>query len=94
MLRQRLADIPGVQICDLGPQPCGIVSFRHVRVAAADIMAALAAQHINVTTSSPFGTRYDMEARQLDMVVRASVHYYNDDAEIARFVAVLADVVA
>jgi len=94
MLRQRLADIPGVQICDLGPQPCGIVSFRHARVAAADIMAALAAQRINVTTSSPFGTRYDMEARQLDMVVRASVHYYNDEAEIARMVTAVATLVA
>ncbi|MEY2847092.1 MAG: aminotransferase class [Chloroflexota bacterium] len=93
-LRQRLADIPGVQLCDLGPQPCGIVSFRHARVAAADIMAALAAQRINVTTSSPFGTRYDMEARQLDMVVRASVHYYNDDDEIARMVAAVAALVA
>lgn len=93
-LRQRLVDIPGVQICDLGPQPCGIVSFRHVRVTAADIMAGLAAQRINVTTSSPFGTRYDMEARQLDMVVRASVHYYNDDDEIARMVAAVAALVA
>jgi selenocysteine lyase/cysteine desulfurase len=93
-LRQRLADIPGVQICDLGPQPCGIVSFRHARVAAADIMAGLATQRINVTTSSPFGTRYDMEARQLDMVVRASVHYYNDDDEIARMVAAVAALVA
>lgn len=93
-LRQRLADIPGVQLCDLGPQPCGIVSFRHARVAATDIMAALATQRINVTTSSPFGTRYDMEARQLDMVVRASVHYYNDDDEIARMVAAVATRVA
>ena len=57
-------------------------------------MAGLAIQRINVTTSSPFGTRYDMEARQLDMVVRASVHYYNDDAEISRMVAAVATLVA
>ena len=93
-LRTQLADIPGMQMCDLGPQPCGIVSFRHARVTAAAIMAGLAIQRINVTTSSPFGTRYDMEARQLDMVVRASVHYYNDDAEISRMVAAVATLVA
>jgi selenocysteine lyase/cysteine desulfurase len=32
-----------------------------------------------------------MEARNLAMVVRASVHYYNDEDEIMRVVAALAD---
>jgi selenocysteine lyase/cysteine desulfurase len=90
-LRRTLADIPGVSIQDLGVDPCGIVSFTHQRVAAPVIMAHLAAHHINVTTSSPFGTRFDMEARQLPMVVRASVHYYNDDAEIAQLGAAVAE---
>ena len=90
-LRRTLADIPGVSIQDLGVDPCGIVAFTHQRVAAPVIMAHLAAHRINVTTSSPFGTRFDMEARQLPMVVRASVHYYNDDAEIAQLVAAVAE---
>ncbi len=92
-LRQALADIPGVTIQDLGIDPCGIVSFTHQRVTADAIMQHLAAQRINVTTSSPFGTRFDMEARQLPMVVRASVHYYNDDAEIAQLVGAVAELV-
>ena len=90
-LRRTLADIPGVSIQDLGADPCGIVSFTHQRVAAPVIMAHLAAHRINVTTSSPYGTRFDMEARQLPMVVRASVHYYNDDAEIAQLGAAVAE---
>ena len=93
-LRRALADIPGVTIQDLGIDPCGIVSFTHQRVTADAIMQHLAAQRINVTTSSPFGTRFDMEARQLPMVVRASVHYYNDDAEIAQLVRAVAELVA
>lgn len=89
-LRRALADIPGVRIQDLGVDPCGIVSFTHARVDAETIMRVLADQRVNVTTSSPFGTRFDMEARQLPMVVRASVHYYNDDGEIAQLVAAVA----
>ena len=38
-----------------------------------------------VVTSTVASTRFDMEARGLNEVVRASVHYYNDEAEIARF---------
>jgi cysteine desulfurase / selenocysteine lyase len=37
-----------------------------------------------VTTSSTSSTRFDMEARGLREIVRASVHYYNDEREIER----------
>jgi selenocysteine lyase/cysteine desulfurase len=90
-LRTQLAKIPGVTLCDLGIAPCGIVTFTHARWSPEQIKAYFASQRINVTTSSQFGTRYDMEARNLAMVVRASVHYYNDEDEIMRVVAALAD---
>ena len=38
-----------------------------------------------MTISTVASTRFDMEARGLHEVVRASVHYYNDEAEIERF---------
>jgi cysteine desulfurase / selenocysteine lyase len=50
----------------------------------------LARQHINVTVSHLTSTRLDMEARGLTNVVRASVHYYNNEAEIDRFCTTLA----
>ena len=40
--------------------------------------------------SAVTSTRFDMEARGLREVVRASVHYYNSDEEIARFCAAVA----
>ncbi len=84
-LRTDLGTIPGVTVRDLGEVRGGIVTFTHDRVAADDIQAALHAQRINVTTSSVASTRFDMEERGIDSLVRASVHYYNDEAEIARF---------
>ena len=84
-LRADLGTIPGVTVRDLGEVRGGIVTFTHDGVAADAIQTALHAQRINVTTSSVASTRFDMEERGLDAVVRASVHYYNDEAELSRF---------
>ena len=88
-LRADLATIPGVTVRDLGEVRGGIVTFTHDAVAADAIQAALHARRINVTTSSVASTRFDMEERGLDALVRASVHYYNDEAELARFTDVV-----
>lgn len=56
------------------------------------IRQRLATQHINVTVSRLTSTRLDMEARGLPSVVRASVHYYNSEAEIDRFCTTLATI--
>ena len=87
LLRLRLAHVPGLTVRDLGKTRCGIVTFTHASHDPATIKAALAAHHprINVTTTSPFGTRLDMEARGLSLMVRASLHYYNDEDEIEQF---------
>jgi selenocysteine lyase/cysteine desulfurase len=93
-LRRGLAAIPGVTVRDIGAEQCGIVTFTVEGAAASRVQAALAARAMNVTTSTVASTRYDMEARGLTEIVRASVHYYNDEAEVARFCAAVAEIAA
>jgi selenocysteine lyase/cysteine desulfurase len=57
---------------------------------ADEVQRLLAKARINVSVSRVSSTRLDMEARNLPDLVRASVHYYNTDEEIARFCATLA----
>jgi cysteine desulfurase/selenocysteine lyase len=88
-LRACLREIPGVTVTDIGTEQCGIVTFTVEGHPADEVQKTLAQQAINVTTSSTFSTRFDMEARGLELIVRASVHYYNDEAEIERFCAAI-----
>jgi selenocysteine lyase/cysteine desulfurase len=88
-LRERLAALDGVTVRDRGDERCGIVTFTAEGVAPDAIKTALAARRINVTVSRRSSTRLDMEARELEEVVRASVHYYNSDVEVERFTAAL-----
>lgn len=84
-LRRSLGEIPGVAVRDLGRERCGIVTFTTEGLSAKDLRRMLAEGRINTTTSSVFSTRYDMTARGLDLLLRASVHYYNTEDEISRF---------
>lgn len=85
-LRERLHATPGVSLHDLGQERCGIVTFTLAGIDPATVKERLARQRINVTTSSRSSTLLDMDARGLAMLVRASVHYYNTEDEIERFV--------
>ena len=83
-LRDGLSSIPGVEVRDIGRVQCGIVTFTLEGVDAGNIKTALAERRINVSVSNPSSTLLDAFRRNLPPIVRASVHYYNDDAEIAR----------
>lgn len=89
-LRERLAAVPGLRLLDKGAVRCGIVSFVPAAEDAAALQRRLRLQGINCSVSTPFSTRYDAEARSLPVLVRASVHYYNDEAEVDRFVRAVA----
>jgi selenocysteine lyase/cysteine desulfurase len=88
-LRGVLAEIPGVTVRDVGRTRCGITTFAAEQRDAAAIRAALRERDVNVSVSPPSSTRLDAEGRDLPPLVRASVHYYNTEAEVERFGAAL-----
>ena len=77
-------------VTDVGTVQSGIVTFTHDGIASDDIQQRLYAQRLNVTTSSVASTRFDMESRGLENVVRSSVHYLTTDEEIDQLVTALA----
>ena len=89
-VRDGLAAIPGVELRDLGAEHCGIVTFTKAGASPTDIQRALAEDKINIAVSPRNFTRLDMDARDLDALARASVHYYNTEDEVERFCAAVA----
>lgn len=88
-LRAQLLEIPGLTLHDEGVERCGIVTFTIDGVDVYELAARLRAEGINISVSTIDFARYDFEARGLEAVARASVHYYNTDDELGRFVAAL-----
>jgi cysteine desulfurase/selenocysteine lyase len=92
-LRERLRAVPGVTLHDLGLERCGIVTFTLDREDPFALAARLRAQAINISVSTIDFARYDLGARNLDAVARASVHYYNTEDELDRLTDALTRVV-
>jgi selenocysteine lyase/cysteine desulfurase len=88
-LRTRLGEVPGVTVRDEGVQRCGIVTFTLDGVPATDVRRRLRAAGINTSVSPVEYARFDLAARGLPDVVRASVHYYNTEDELDRLCAAL-----
>jgi selenocysteine lyase/cysteine desulfurase len=89
MLRQKLAGLDGVRVTDEGVEQCGIVTFLADQMSAGAIKSALAARQINVTTPRGSGSLVSFQQRGLTELVRASLHYYNTEAEIDIFIDTL-----
>lgn len=88
-LRGRLAAIDGVTVHDQGQRRCGIVTFTVDGVPAQEIQRQLAGKGVNTSVSHAESARFDLPRRGLHDLVRASVHYYNDDAELGRLIDAL-----
>lgn len=84
--REKLAEIPGVTICDLGKIQGGIVTFTVKNREPSWIRDSLQRQRINVWTCTHRAARLDMLRRELNEVVRASFHYYNTEDEVDQLV--------
>lgn len=91
-LRRSLAEVPGVRLLDRVDERnplCGVVGFLVPGHRPPEVRAALAAAHVNVWVCLANAACVDMEARGVEQALRASVHYYNTEAEIDRFCAEL-----
>jgi selenocysteine lyase/cysteine desulfurase len=84
-LRAGLGALPGVTVRDRGRERCGIVTFDARTSSPQAIRDTLRGRGINVSVTAVTSTRLDMEARGLEAMVRASVHYYNTEDEVERF---------
>ena len=92
LLRRELAALDGIAVHDLGVTKCGIVTFTAEGLSAELLARELGAQAINVDISTPEDTRLDFEARSLEPMIRASVHYFNTEDEIACFCAAVDEI--
>ncbi len=88
-LRSRLQDVPGVQVHDQGVRRCGIVTFTVGGVPAKEVQRHLAEHGVNTSVSPVDSAQLDLPRRGLSELVRASVHYYNTDAELDQLIAAL-----
>ena len=84
-LRQSLAKIKGVNLTDLGVKKSAIVTFYNDGTATEIMHEKLRAQNINVSVSPSSYARLDLGKRGLHSLIRASIHYYNTEAEIENF---------
>jgi cysteine desulfurase/selenocysteine lyase len=81
-LRRRLRGIGRVKVLDLGTRHCGLVSFTVDGLSMLEVRQRLAAQRIVVGGNGTAYTPFDMAARNLEEIVRASISYFNTDEEL------------
>ncbi|HSK26919.1 MAG TPA: aminotransferase class V-fold PLP-dependent enzyme [Jiangellales bacterium] len=82
-LRTMLDALPGVTTHDTGRQRCGIVVFRVAGVDAAEVRDSLRAHGVNTSVTDAAGSRWALVDRGLPDLVRASVHAYNTEQDLA-----------
>jgi cysteine desulfurase/selenocysteine lyase len=86
-LRGQLAEIPGVTVLDLGVERSGLVAFNLAGLDASHVQRSLAQQGVTIGSNGVAYTPFDMEARGLAKIARASVSYLTTDAEIDRLLS-------
>ena len=88
-LREQLAAIPGSRCTIAGSRSAGSSRSPSPAEPAAEVAQRLGAGGVNVSVTPVTYSRLDLGARGLDAVVRASVHYYNTEAELERLVEIV-----
>jgi len=84
-LREGLRQMPEVNVHEIGHDLSGIVTFSTSRESADALQQRLLTRGINTSVVRVRNNPLDLAARGLGDLNRASVHYYNTDAEVDQF---------
>ena len=88
-LRTRMSNMSGVAIQDLGQEKCGIISFSIKEMDPDLLVSQMSKWGINISTTSSVSTPYDMQQRNIQLMNRLGIHYYNTESEIDHFLECL-----
>lgn len=88
-LRGLLSTLEKVTVHDMGAELGGIVSFSVKGYTAAEVKTHLNEYGIHISWLGTPNARLDMEARGIDEIARASVHYYNTEEELEELISKL-----
>ena len=94
-LRKRLKETsPAITLHSVGRAQCGIVTFSITGMEGRDVVRLLRENYkINVSLTGPSSTLLDSKRREADLdLIRASVHYYNDEEEIEKFISAIDEI--
>ncbi len=91
-LRDRLSQLDPIQVHERAEECSGIVTFSSSKESAAELKQRLNELGVNVSVSKSENAQLDLAREGVAAVVRASVHYYNSDEEITRFLDLVASV--
>ena len=91
-MRTALSIIPGVNVHDTGSEKCGIVTFTLTGHDSMKVKNQMAANGINVSFGGQQATPLYMDNHKLQGLVRASIHYYNTEAEVDRMCTFLKEI--
>jgi selenocysteine lyase/cysteine desulfurase len=93
-LRERLAELDGVQIFDRGRRRCAIVTFTVDGWSSEVLMTELRRQRINSSVSAREHALYDFTDKGVEACVRMSPHYYNTEQEVDEVVGAVRELAA
>ena len=86
LLSDRLKESQGIEVYERSENLSGIVTFTREDEAATVLHQRLLTQSINTSVSRTVNARFDVALDPGKDVNRASIHYYNSEEEIERFV--------
>ena len=92
LLRRKLSEIDGVQLTDQGRVKCGIVTYRTDRMDSYKIKQEMKKRKININVSDGSGNLVSFQKRNIESVVRTSVHYFNTEDEINTYIESLNEI--
>ncbi len=83
-LRTALAEVDGVTLHDLGKHKSAIVTFNVDGFDAPKVVSLLSEQRLHLSAPEATATQFDLGTRGIDAVVRAGVHYFQNEDEVDR----------